>query len=43
MPEKFDELARYNSEVARGLVHTDAWRSKMAALQAEFDRWKTGR
>lgn len=41
MPDKFDELARYNSEVARGLVHTKKWKAKMAELQEEFNRWMT--
>ena len=31
------ELATYNSERARGLVHTDEWNQRMAAAQAAFD------
>ena len=31
------QLARYNAEVARGLVHTDEWRALMAALQSHHD------
>jgi len=34
----FDDLARYNAEVARGLVHTPEWAERMAAQQATFDR-----
>lgn len=41
MPDKtgrrWEELATYNSEVARGLVHTDGWKARMAALQTQFD------
>jgi len=33
-----DKLAIYNSERARGIVHTDAWREQMAELQTRFDR-----
>ena len=33
----WDTLARYNAEVARGLVHTDQWRIDMADLQRQFD------
>lgn len=31
MPSKFDALARYNAEVARGLVHTAEYRAQMAS------------
>jgi hypothetical protein len=31
------DLARYNAERLRGLVHTDEWRAKMARYQAAFD------
>lgn len=31
-------LAVYNSEVHRGLVHTDQWKVSMALLQEKFDR-----
>jgi hypothetical protein len=30
------ELAKYNSEVARGLVHTDEWRERMSILQDRY-------
>jgi hypothetical protein len=39
MPGPFEALAQYNSERARGLLHTPEWDERMAALQAEFDRW----
>jgi hypothetical protein len=39
MPRMFDPLARYNSEVSRGLVHTDEYRAQMVSLQALFDEW----
>lgn len=31
------DLARFNAEVARGIIHTDEWRAKMAEVQAQFD------
>ena len=34
-----NELAIYNAEVARGIVHTPEWDAKMAELQREFDAW----
>ena len=40
MPDKFHALAVYNSERARGIVHTAEWDGRMAALQAEFDQWQ---
>lgn len=30
-------LSTYNAEVARGILHTHAWREQMACLQREFD------
>jgi hypothetical protein len=30
--------AKYNAEVARGIVHTDEWKIKMAGYQERFDR-----
>lgn len=38
-PTEFDPLARYNSEVARGLVHTPEWQAEMAVLQQRFNEW----
>ncbi len=32
-------LATYNSERARGLVHTAEWEAQMAAQQVAFDAW----
>ena len=39
MPQKFEALAVYNAEVARGIVHTPEWDARMADLQREFDHW----
>ena len=33
------KLAQFNSEVARGIVHTDEYRARMAKLQERFDNW----
>ena len=32
------ELAAYNSERARGIVHTEWWKEYMAKLQDQFDQ-----
>jgi len=37
--EEFHQLASYNGYVGEGLVHTDAWKAKMAVLQERWDRW----
>jgi len=34
---EFAELARYNSEKARGIQHTPEWVAKMEAEQERFD------
>lgn len=34
---EYDELATYNAEVIRGIVHTDIFNRRMAALQAQYD------
>jgi hypothetical protein len=34
---ELDRLARYNSEVWHGIVHTDEHRALMAELQSRFD------
>lgn len=34
---QWGELARYNSEVARGILHTPEHRERMALQQAAFD------
>ena len=39
MPSKFDELAVYNAEVHRGIMHTFTKRERMIILQSEFDAW----
>lgn len=33
----YDQLAIYNAEVARGIVHTPEWDQKMAAVQQRFN------
>ena len=35
--EKFQPLAIYNSEVARGVIHTQAWVNEMMILQEQYD------
>ena len=35
---EINTLARYNGEVARGIVHTDEWKTKMAGYQERFNR-----
>lgn len=40
MPKMFDELANYNSQVAKGILHREEYRARMAALQVQFDEWK---
>lgn len=37
---RFDPLAVYDAECARGIVHTAEWDEKMAKLQREFDDWQ---
>jgi hypothetical protein len=39
MPSRFNVLARYNAEHARGVVHTPEWAAKMAGLQREYWQW----
>jgi hypothetical protein len=34
---ELNQLAAYNAERARGIVHTPAWTARMAELQARFD------
>jgi hypothetical protein len=35
---EINTLARYNAEVARGIVHTEEWKIKMAGYQARYNR-----
>ncbi len=35
--ERFGSLATYNSEVARGIVHTPEWIQKMADMQSDYN------
>lgn len=34
---EYATLANYNSEVARGVKHTDDWNRRMSILQAEYN------
>lgn len=43
MPWRFDPLATYNAERARGIIHTPLYAEQMAALQAEFNEWARAR
>ncbi len=36
-PYEFADLATYNSEVARGIVHTEEWKRLMALRQEQFN------
>ena len=40
--EDIQALAGYNSEVARGIIHTQAWKDWMNCLQQEFNEEKNG-
>lgn len=31
-------LARYNTEAAHGIVHTEEWKAQMIVLQERFDK-----
>lgn len=37
-PYEFSQLATYNGERARGLVHTEEWQARMRAEQERFRR-----
>jgi hypothetical protein len=39
MPARFEELARYNAEVSRGIVHKPEFVARMRTLRADFDEW----
>jgi hypothetical protein len=34
---QWGDLATYNAEVHRGIVHTEEWQAKMAEKQAAYD------
>ena len=36
--DDYSLLATYNSEVARGIVHTPEWQARMQAVQDRFNR-----
>jgi len=33
----YDILATYNTEVSRGIVHTEKWRDKMSKIQKDYN------
>jgi len=35
---RYTPLAAYNSEVARGIIHTEKWQEKMKKLQTEYNK-----
>jgi len=37
--DEFHQLATYNGEIGRGLVHTPEWKAKMAVSQERWNRW----
>ena len=36
--DRFEALAVYNAENARGIMHTEEYREKMKVMQDEYDR-----
>jgi len=36
---RYNDLAIYNGEVARGIVHTPEWVAKMKLVQEEYTVW----
>ena len=40
---RYADLARYNAERARGIVHTPEWRRRMERQQSDFDDEQTRR
>jgi hypothetical protein len=43
MPGRFYELATYNGEVSRGILHTPEKVEQMRQLQADFNAWRDAR
>ena len=41
--DRYADLARYNAERARGIVHSPEWRRRMERQQADFDAEQTRR
>lgn len=39
-PWEITQLATYNAETQRGLVHDAYWQARMAGLQRQYDRWR---
>lgn len=40
MPDTYQQLARFNSERARGILHTPEWVTAMKFQQEAFDAWQ---
>lgn len=39
MPSEYNELAQYNAERHRGILHAPEHKDRMAGLQRRFDEW----
>lgn len=39
MPERFKELAKYNTRVSLGIVHTKEYQLRMKILQKDYWYW----
>ncbi len=39
--QDYYDLARYNGERARGIVHSAEWQTRMAALQARYNQMES--
>ena len=37
---ELDQLATYNAERSRGIVHSDTWQNKMLVYQQTFDAYR---
>jgi hypothetical protein len=42
MPSRFEALAAYHAECARGIMHTPEFDAAMVALQREYGEWQNG-
>lgn len=42
MPARFEALAAYHAECARGIMHTPEFDAAMVALQREYGEWQNG-
>ena len=39
-PSEFNDLAVYNAETHRGLMHTEEWKKRMEEVQKRFNEWQ---